>query len=153
MLVTLMTDASHCSTTKVAGFGFWCVSNRGKLSGGKPLNGKVEDAYQAEAKAVANSLIIGFRSGIIQQGDKVIIQLDNLAVVNGLMGNSKKVRKDVMDVFRFIKNFKIENNIEIECRHVKGHTKRKESRFKANHHCDKIAKEQMKSARVALSNI
>jgi len=152
MLVTLMTDASHCSTTKAAGFGFWCVSNRGKLSGGKPLNGVVRDAYQAEAKAVANSLIIGFRSGIIQQGDKVIVQLDNLAVVNGLMGKSNKVRKDVMDVLRFIKNFKIENNIEIECRHVKGHTKRKENRFKANNHCDKIAKKQMKLARATIYN-
>ena len=152
MLVTLMTDASHCQTTKAAGFGFWCVSNRGKLSGGKPLSGLVRDAYQAEAKAVANSLVIGLRSGIIQEGDKVIIQLDNLAVVSGVMGKSKKVRKDVMDILRFIKNFKIENNLEIECRHVKGHTKRSENRFKANNHCDKIAKKQMKTARLMISD-
>lgn len=152
MLVTLMTDASHCTTTKAAGFGFWCVSNRGKLSGGKPFRGVVRDAYSAEAKGVANSLVIAFRSGIIQQGDKVIIQLDNLAVVSGLMGKSNKVRKDVMDVFRFIKNFKIENNIEIECRHVKGHTNKKDARFKANNHCDKIAKKQMKLARATISD-
>ena len=94
MLVTLMTDASHCQQTGAAGFGFWCVSNRGKLAGGKPLNGKIKDSYEAEAKGVANSLVIGFRSGIIQQGDTVIIQLDNIAVVFGINGKLKKKRKD-----------------------------------------------------------
>ena len=98
MLVTLMTDASHCQQTGAAGFGFWCVSNRGKLAGGKPLNGKIKDSYEAEAKGVANSLVIGFRSGIIQQGDTVIIQLDNIAVVFGINGKLKKKRKDVKEV-------------------------------------------------------
>ena len=43
MLVTLMTDASHCQQTGAAGFGFWCVSNRGKLAGGKTLSGKIKE--------------------------------------------------------------------------------------------------------------
>ena len=150
MLVTLMTDASHCQQTGAAGFGFWCVSNRGKLAGGKPLNGKVKDSYEAEAKGVANSLVIGFRSGIIQQGDTVIIQLDNIAVVFGVNGKLKKKRKDIKHVLNFINNFKIENNLSIECRHVKGHSKKTESRFSANKHCDRLAKEQMKVARLEL---
>ena len=87
-------DASHCQQTGAAGFGFWCVSDRGKLAGGKPLNGKIKDSYEAEAKGVANSIVIGFRSGIIQQGDTVIIQLDNIAVVFGINGKLKKKRKD-----------------------------------------------------------
>lgn len=151
MLVTLMTDASHCPTTGAGGFGFWCVSNRGKLMGGKPLSGKVLDAYSAEAKGVANSIVIAFRSGIIQQGDKVIIQLDNIAVVAGINGKQRKIRKDIKEVLVFINNFKIENNITIECRHVKGHSKNTDNRYTANKHCDKRAKEQMKLARVELS--
>ena len=151
MLVTLMTDASHCPTTGAGGFGFWCVSNRGKLMGGKPLFGKVLDAYSAEAKGVANSLVIAFRSGVIQQGDKVIIQLDNIAVVAGINGKQRKIRKDIKEVLVFINNFKIENNITIECRHVKGHSKNTDNRYTANKHCDKRAKEQMKLARVELS--
>ena len=147
MLVTLMTDASHCQQTGAAGFGFWCVSNRGKLAGGKPLNGKIKDSYEAEAKGVANSLVIGFRSGIIQEGDKVIIQLDNIAVVFGINGKLEKKRKDIKQVLDFINNFKIENNLSIECRHVKGHSKKTGNRFSANKHCDKLAKEQMKMAR------
>ena len=142
-----MTDASHCQQTGAAGFGFWCVSNRGKLAGGKPLNGKIKDSYEAEAKGVANSLVIGFRSGIIQEGDKVIIQLDNIAVVFGINGKLEKKRKDIKQVLDFINNFKIENNLSIECRHVKGHSKKTGNRFSANKHCDKLAKEQMKMAR------
>lgn len=150
MLVTLMTDASHCQQTGAAGFGFWCVSNRGKLAGGKPLNGKIKDSYEAEAKGVANSLVIGFRSGIIQQGDTVIIQLDNIGVVFGINGKLKKKRKDVKEVLRFINNFKTQNNLSIECRHVKGHSKKTESRFSANKHCDRLAKQQMKMARLEI---
>lgn len=150
MIVTLMTDASHCPSTGAGGFGFWCVSNRGKLMGGKPLSGRIQDAYQAEIKGVANSLVIGFRAGIIQQGDKVIIQLDNLAVVTGINGKLKKIRKDINQVLNFINSFKIENNLSIECRHVKGHSKNTDSRSTANKHCDSRAKEQMKLARMEL---
>ena len=151
MLVTLMTDASHCSQTGAGGFGFWCISSRGKLAGGKPLAGKIKDSYEAEAKGVANALVIGFRSGIIQQGDKVIIQLDNMAVVDGLNGKQRKIRSDVKSVIDFITGFCIENNIYIDCRHVKGHSKSKENRFSANKHCDRIAKEQMKIKRGELN--
>lgn len=152
MLVTLMTDASHCHQTNAAGFGFWCVSNRGKLMGGKPLAGKVKDSYEAEAKGVANSLVIAFRSGIIQQGDKVIIQLDNISVVSGINKSHKKPRNDVKIVLRFIFDFCIENNISIEARHVKGHSKNKDNRSMANKHCDKRAKEQMKISRALILN-
>lgn len=147
MIATLITDASHCSTSKAGGFGFWCVSDRGKLMGGKPLSGEIQDAYQAEVKGVANGLVIGLRSGIIQQGDKVIIQLDNITVVYGINGVLKKKRKDIAVVLNFIKSFAIENNLSIECRHVKGHSKNTDNRSMANKHCDKRAKEQMKLAR------
>ncbi|MED6004898.1 MULTISPECIES: reverse transcriptase-like protein [Enterobacteriaceae] len=151
MLATLITDASHCPKTGAAGFGFWCVSDRGKLAGGKPLNGAIKDSYEAEAKGVANSLVIGLRSGIIQQGDTVIIQLDNISVVYGINGKLRKKRKDIKEILDFIRNFKIENNLKIECRHVKGHSKKTENRYSANKHCDKRAKEQMKIYRSELS--
>lgn len=152
MICTLMTDASHCSDTGAAGFGFWVISNRGKLAGGKPLTGLVKDSYEAEAKGVANSLVIGFRSGIIQSGDKVVIQLDNLSVVNAINKKLRKVRNDIKIVVDFIFNFCLENNIDIDCRHVKGHSNKKQNRFLANKNCDKRAKEQMKIYRKELKN-
>lgn len=153
MRVTLMTDASHCTQTGAGGFGFWCVSDRGKLAGGKPLSGVVKDAYQAEAKGVANSLVMGFRSGIIQGGDTVLVQLDNLAFVRGLSGISRKIRKDIKVILEFISNFCTENNISIECRHVKGHSDKTDSRYASNKHCDRIAKEQMRIARKELKKV
>lgn len=147
MIATLMTDASHCPNTGAGSFGFWCVSNRGRLAGGKPLAGEIKDSYEAEAKGVANSLVIGFRAGIIQEGDKVVIQLDNLAFVAGLNGKQRKPRSDIKSVIDFINNFCVEKNISIDCRHVKGHSKKNANRFKANNHCDKRAKEQLNIAR------
>lgn len=146
MNVTLMTDASHCAETGAGGFGFWCVSNRGKLAGGKPFQGKIKDSYEAEMKAVANALNIGIRSGIIASGDKVLIQLDNAGVIQCIT-KKKKPRADVKHVLEYIFEYARDFLIEIECRHVKGHSKKTESRYVSNKHCDRIAKHNMKLAR------
>ena len=146
MLITLMTDASHCSETMAGGFGFWCASDRGKLSGGKPLQGKIKDSYEAEMKGVANALSIAIKSGIVLTGDKVLIQLDNIGVINCIKRKCKP-RQDVEKVMTYIFKCKKDFKLEFECRHVKGHSKENGSRFSANKHCDRIAKEQMKIQR------
>ncbi len=146
MNVTLMTDASHCSETGAGGFGFWCVSGRGKLAGGKPLQGKIKDSYEAEMKAVANALNISIQSGLILSGDKVLVQLDNTGVIQCINRKSKP-RPDVKHVLDYILEYARDFLIEIDCRHVKGHSKKTESRYQSNKHCDRIAKQQMKIAR------
>jgi len=131
-------------------FGFWCVSDRGKLAGGKPLQGKIKDSYEAEMKAVANALNISVRAGLISSGDKVLIQLDNIGVVYCIAKQSKP-RKDVKIVLDYIHGYARDFLFEIECRHVKGHSKKTENRYAANKHCDRIAKQQMKIARKDIS--
>lgn len=146
MRVTLMTDASHCSQNMVGGFGFWCASDRGKLAGGKPLQGKIKDSYEAEMKAVANALNMSIRSGLIQSGDKVLIQLDNLGVVQCIT-RKKLPRPDVSHVLDYIFDYAKDLLLELQCRHVKGHSKKTENRFTSNKHCDRIAKQQMRIAK------
>ncbi|EMB5690451.1 RNase H family protein [Acinetobacter baumannii] len=149
MNVTLMTDASHCPETGAGGFGFWCVSDRGKLAGGKPLQGKIKDSYEAEMKAVANALNIGIRAGLISSGDKVLIQLDNTGVIQCIKKKCKP-RNDVKHVLDYIFEYARDFLIELECRHVKGHSKKTESRYSSNKHCDRIAKQNMRLARKEL---
>lgn len=152
MLITLMTDASHCVQTGAAGFGFWCASNRGKLAGGKPLKGFVKDSYEAEMKGVVNALQIAITAGLILSGDTVLIQLDNKGVIRCIEKVSKP-RSDVKNVMGYLFTLAEEFDLTIKCRHVKGHSKNKDSRFLANHHCDSRAKTQMRLARKKIKSL
>ena len=146
MIVTLMTDASHCPKTDCAGFGFWLASNRGRLCGGKPINSFCGGSYLAEFKGVANSLHLCIKAGMIASGDKVIVQLDNTSVVNPI--NKKQAKRgEAARVLDFILKLVKKNHIKIECRHVKAHTNRVESRYYANNYCDVTAKRNMRMAR------
>lgn len=150
MLVTLMTDASHCPDSGAAGFGFWCASDRGKLAGGSAFRGAIKDSYEAEFKGVANSLKAAINAGLILNGDKVLIQLDCIGVIT-CIGRKNKPRADVIVVLDYIQNIAKEHELTLLCRHVKGHTKRLEgNRFKANNHCDIRAKNAMREARKIL---
>lgn len=150
MLVTLMTDASHCPDSGAAGFGFWCASDRGKLAGGSAFRDAIKDSYEAEFKGVANSLKASINAGLILNGDKVLIQLDCIGVIYCIVGKSEP-RDDVVIVLEYIKNIAKQYDLKLICRHVKGHTKRLEgNRFKANNHCDVRAKKAMREARKIL---
>lgn len=146
MLVTLMTDASLCLKTGMAGFGFWCVSDRGKLAGGNTLKGIIKDSHEAEMKGVANSLHITIKEKLILDGDVVLIQLDNLGVIGCIQGKHK-VRADLDLVIKHIRHLSKKHKLKILCRHVKGHSNEKENRFAANNYCDIKAKTNMKLAR------
>jgi len=145
-----MTDASHCPDTGAAGFGFWCASDRGKLAGGSKFRGVLKDSYEAEFKGVANSLKASMNAGLILSGDKVLVQLDCIGVIFCLEGKSKP-RCDVEKVLKYIRDIVKQHGLTLECRHVKGHTRRsKGNRFAANNHCDKRAKTAMREARMSL---
>lgn len=149
MLVTLMTDASLCHKTGAAGFGYWCASDRGKRAGGNIIKGVVKDSYEAEFKGVANSLQASINAGLIAEGDRVLVQLDNLGVVNCINDKNNKPRHDLVEVMRFITNTAKKHRLKIVCRHVKGHTNLTDNRYLANDHCDVRAKKAMREARKA----
>lgn len=151
MLVTIMTDASLCATHFVGGFGYWIASPRGKEAGGGIFKGTIADSYEAEFKAVANSLHSAIQKQLVQHGDKVIIQLDNSGVIYCMSGQNT-VRKDLTDVVSTIRILEKQYNLSLEFRHVKGHTQRKENRYIANKMCDKRAKQFMKEARQYATN-
>lgn len=150
MLVTLMTDASHCPRTGAGGFGYWCASERGKRPGGGSLNGVIKDSYEAEMKAVANALKASIDAGLVHENDTVLIQLDNLGVVN-CISKKNNPREDVEHVLRYIFNYADKYHLKLISRHVKGHSRNTDQRSKANNHCDARAYEGMQQARKMLS--
>lgn len=145
--VTLMTDASVDQQGN-AGYGFWCVSARSNgLAGGNPLKGYVKDSYQAEAKGVVCALIQCIKQGNIQQGDTVLVQLDNAGVIN-LFGNPKaNVRVDLVEVKLHLEKLISTYNLTINYRHVKGHSTTKGNRYTANKLCDMRANVARKKAK------
>lgn len=146
MLVTIMTDASLCGIHKVGGYGYWIASQRGKEAGGGVFKGTISDSYEAEFKAVANTLHTAIQKQYVCSGDTVIIQLDNSGVIHCMSG-SNNIRSDIQEVYDTIIRLRTEYDLILEFRHVKGHSNRKENRYVANNLCDIRAKKYMKQAR------
>lgn len=146
MHITIMTDASLCGKHRVGGFGYWIASPRGKKAGGGILKGTVKDSYEAEFKAVANSLYIAIQHKLVHSGDNVLIQLDNSGVIHSMSG-SNNIRKDIQEVVDIIVSLRTEYQLNLEFRHVKGHSKKTENRYIANKMCDLRAKHFMRKAR------
>src|SRR3954466_14648311 len=83
MNVTIITDASYCPNTKVAGYGFWIASNRGKFGGGgQMITTEIVNATAAEMMAVANALHHAAMQEAVQQGDHILFQTDCMGAVD-----------------------------------------------------------------------
>lgn len=149
MNVTLMTDASICGDTGAAGYGYWVVSKRGGVPGQGKLKGRIKDSLEGEMKAVVNSLAAAVKTHVIEDGDTILIQLDNQGVIGCIEGKCR-IRKDMHPMLKELKCIAIKHNLTIECRHVKGHTNRKDNRYISNKMCDLRAKEEMRKARQLL---
>lgn len=149
MNVTLMTDASICGDTGAAGYGFWVVSQRGGLPGQGSFKDLTKDSLQGEMKAVINSLVKAIKMNAIQYGDDILIQLDNQGVIACIEGKCTP-REDIVPMLDKFKCIVKEHQLSISCRHVKGHSNRKDKRYIANKMCDLRAKEEMRKARKLL---
>lgn len=146
VLVTLMTDASVCGETRVGGYGFWVVSERGGLPGQGAFKHPTKDSLEGEMKGVVNSLAAALKTHVVEPGDKILIQLDNQGVIKCIEEGSSS-RKDIQPLLDKFKCIVDSHQLTIECRHVKGHSNRKDSRYRANNLCDMRAKEEMRKAR------
>ena len=158
MNVTLMTDASICQDYKIGAYGFWIASDRGKQSGNGVFLESTEDSNIGEMRAVVYSLATAINSGLIQQFDQVLIQVDNTNAIRFLEGNfSTSYRKqgktrlvDTQEFKKIIENFNALKKayfLMINFRHVKGHSRNTSSRFASNNYCDIQAKIALRKAR------
>jgi ribonuclease HI len=148
MNVTLMTDASWCPHTKVGGFGWWCVSDRGGVPGGGLFTRNPDNATVAEMMAVVRSLHECIKGGHIKPQDEVLIQLDCMAAIEKFWGKqlvSPGSEQEVVGLFwRLVRETPL---LDVQVRHVKGHSRSLESRYRSNDKCDRRAKEFMRKER------
>lgn len=147
MNVTILTDASYCSRYKVAGYGFWIASHRGKLGGGGKVVEDVEDVNAAEMMAIANAIWHGLNSRLLQKGDTLLIQSDSLGAIDRLRGRAVTMTQQQLRVIAYYEKVVRRLEFNVRFRHVKAHTMNEAPRFVANRMCDKRAKENLRAAR------
>ena len=147
MRVTLMVDASYCHDTNAAGYGFWVASNRGHRPGSGAMRVHVSNALEAEMMAICNALYRSFKFNYIQAGDTVLVQTDCLGAIDRFTGNNRVKSEMERKALIVLNSIAKSNDLRVNFRHVKAHTRRKENRYRANNHCDTAAKKAMRKAR------
>lgn len=90
MLVTLFSDASICANTGIAGWAAWAKCDRGTVRGDGAFRRTTMDSAVAEAMAVVNGLVIADRRGLVHEGDAILVQTDNNAVMPVLEGTARR---------------------------------------------------------------
>lgn len=147
MLVTIITDASFCSETNAAGYGYWIVCERGRKSGGGPVKSRVPCSMIAEMMACCNGLWIALSNGLVTRGDTVLIQTDCQPAIDLFLKTGKSYDKNKLEVLDYMAKIVQENELEVKYRHVKGHTDGSTPRTYVNNVCDKAAKKYMRLMR------
>jgi ribonuclease HI len=148
---TVLVDASWCPDTGAAGYGYWIASDRGKIGGGHPMKGKLSSSNIAEMQAVCSALFIVQQIGYLLPTERVLIQTDSEAAIQAFMKKrevSIDCEKHAVKVYQ-----NLSRGIEVNFRHIKGHTSRGEPRYLSNKHCDRQAKRAMAQARKELHEI
>lgn len=150
MRVTIISDASYCPKYRVAGYGYWIASTRGKQGGGGQIIEEVEDTNAAEMMALCNAIWHGTADQLILPQDELLLQTDSLAAIDRLKNTRVVTMTDQQKrVLRYFEKTVSRFQFSVSFRHVKGHTGFTEARFAANRACDKRAKDAMREARKA----
>ena len=146
MDITILTDASHCSETKVGGYGYWIASQRGKQGGGGSFKGLVRDSTTAEAMAICNAVVIAHKLKLIRPEDTILVQTDSKGAIKAFTDQSHRIEV-INNVVKTFIQFRKANKLVIIFKHVPAHTGKKAARYVANSMCDKRAKAGMRKAR------
>lgn len=147
MFITVMTDASYCSRTRSAGYGFWIASGRGRKAGSGFYTFDVVSACEAEMLAVADAIYNGLKSFLIHKGDSVLVQLDSIPAISAFTGERVPKQEKENQAIEYLWLLKNQFNLEISFKHVKGHSNMDDARSKSNAHCDNAAKAALKQSR------
>lgn len=147
---TILVDASWCEETKVAGYGYWIASDRGKVGGGDKLKGPVESCNLAEMQAICSTLFIVQQIQFVLPRERVLVRTDSEAAILAFKKkrNLSKNEQSTVEIYDMLAH-----GIEISFRHIKGHTGSKEKASIGNQICDQTARKYMKLARKEFNEI
>jgi hypothetical protein len=149
MLITLFTDASHCTQTHVAAYAVWAKAEGRTIRRTEILKERPSDSAVAEAQALVNGLCIALATLKPPPGSKIIAQTDCLSAIAALTGQLKKSRA----IARFVSVTSAYasrvacTGVAVEFRHVGAHKGVVTPRNAVNTWCDKECRRLMRLAR------
>lgn len=136
MLCTIVTDASYCGKTKIAGWAAWIVCNNIRYKQFAAFNDVCQTSNEAEIKAAINGIYLARK--FFPYATKFHLVVDSKAIIH-IVESKKDKWWDLMK--------KTSENKDIVAKHVKAHSNGETRRILANRWCDKQARIAMKKKR------
>ena len=150
MKIHIFCDAAYCPSSKIAGYGYSIVTDKGTCNGGAEFVGLVSTSTAAEMQAVANTIYTGLMKGLVCRGDSLVVHTDCMSIILAFNGNRKSYSNQECRSINYINKLILLYSLNIEFRHVKAHTKKRDANSINNRLCDKIASKALKQARSKL---
>lgn len=145
MLVTLIVDASFYREHRVGGWALWAISSHGTYKIAGRFRNRIDDNNMAELAAIANAIHMIVRHPVTKGATKLLVQSDSLCAIGVLTGSQpskasyRRVAEHVHDMLTAFK-------LEMELRHVKGHSGIGEPRKYCHAWCDRASRVHAKAA-------
>lgn len=133
---TINTDAGV--KNGISAIAYWIRSENSWLTGSKKLKDVNLDSTEAELKGIVNAMyLLTLPSNeFFANADRIVINCDNQGAIHKLKRND--VYKDVIPILTKI--YTIIPRSKFKFKWVKGHSKRKGSKYWVNNWCDKELK-------------
>ena len=151
MLITLFTDASYCSTSRIAAYAAWAKADGRTVRHAGLFKASVPDSSIAEAQALVNGLCFALARLRPGAASKIIAQTDCLVAIHALTGQLRKARA----IARYAPIVAIyaervsRPGLVVEFRHVSAHRGTVTPRNAVNTWCDEACRTLLREARAS----
>jgi ribonuclease HI len=149
MLITLFTDASYCSRSRVGAYAAWAKADGRTVRHSGVLKQTVENSSLAETMALVNGICVALAAMRPPAASKIIAQTDCLAAIHALSGMLRKTRtiRQYESIVAAYRAKVAAAGIVVEFRHVAGHKGTATPRNAVNTWCDEECRRLMRAAR------
>jgi len=155
MLITLSTDASYCSRSRVAAYAAWAKADGRTVRHSGALKQPVPNSSLAETMALVNGIHLAIAAMRPPAASKIIAQTDCLAAIQALSGMLRRAQviRQYEAVVAAYRDKVAAARIVVEFRHVGGHKGTVNPRNAVNTWCDGECRRLMRAARTELLRI
>jgi len=153
MLITLFTDASYCSRSRIGAYAAWARADGRTVRHSGVLKQAVANSSLAETMALVNGIFVALAAMQPPAASKIIAQTDCLAAIHALTGMLTKAAtiRQYETVVAAYREKVAATAITVEFRHVSGHKGTVTPRNAVNTWCDTECRRLLRAARTKVS--
>ena len=149
MLITMFTDASHCSKTKIAAYAIWAKVNGGTIRHSSLFRAPLPDSTMAETMALVNGIHVVIAKLSPPPRSRILAQTDCLSAIALLAGPIRRgrTREKYAEIVQRYETAVAAGELSVEFRHVGGHEGFRSPRNSVNTWCDRECRALLRRAR------